>query len=399
MTPIPSRFRLLFGFMVCALVGCQEPVDLGISSLNSFLVVDGLITDQAGPYSVSLSVSSPLNSLEFQPVGGAQVLMEEEGGITENLVEIGSGLYQTEEGGIQGIPGRRYRIGIRLPEGQEYQSEWTTLKAAPPIGEVYYRFEERNRLDTRVERGTQIYVSTRDPQQATKFYRWEWEATYLHIAPFSSGLAFLGNDEAEFVGSNQVCYNQIQSNQIYLASSIENSSDQVTDFPLVFVSAFGQELLFRYSILVKQYALDEEEYFFWQALEESNENSGNFFDKQPQSTTGNIVRIGDEDERVLGYFSASGVSEKRLFIDRTELPRDLNVGLNYTLGCVSQADTLTKERETDQDVFNAILGGRKFYDFLRDLQAGILGWIVVPCDCYDCTEQGGTTEQPEFWED
>ena len=399
MIPTPPNFPLIFGFLVCALVGCQEPVDLGISTLNSFLVVDGLITDEPGPYTVSLSVSSPLNSLEFLPVGGAQVSMEEEGGIIEELVELGEGIYETSVGGIQGRAGRRYRIRIQLPEGQAYESEWASLKAAPPIEEVYYRFEERNRLDTRVERGTQIYVSTSDPQQNTQFYRWEWEATYLHVAPFSSGLSFLGNDEAEFVGSNQVCYNQVESNQIYLASSIENTTDQVSDFPLVFVSAFGQELLFRYSILVKQYALDEEEYFFWQALEESNENSGNFYDRQPQSTTGNIVRVGNEDERVLGYFSASGVSEKRLFIDRTELPRDLNVGLNYTLGCVSQADTLTKERETDQDVFNAILGGRKFYDFLRDLQAGILGWIVVPCECYDCTEQGGTTVQPEFWED
>ncbi len=399
MTRIPSSHPFLLGFITWTLVACQEPIDLGISDLNSFLVVDGLITDQPGPYTVSLSVSSPLNVREFQSVEGATVEIEEEGGQVELLKEFNTGVYSTSEGGIQGRAGQQYRLRIRLPEGQEYESEWVSLKPAPPIEEVYFRLEQRERIDTRLERGAQIYLSTRDPSQSTRFYRWEWEATFLHVAPFSSGLEFQGNDIAEFVGSNQVCYNSTFSDRIYLASSVENTTDQISDFPLVYVSGFGQELLYRYSILVKQYALSEKEYLFWSALEEANENSGTFYDRQPQSTTGNVFRIGAPEERVLGYFSASGVSQKRLFIDRTELPRDMNVGLNYIFGCFNQADTLTKERETDQDVFNAVLGGRKFYDFLRNDDTGILGWIMVTCECSDCTEQGGTTVQPEFWEE
>ncbi|MEM6628332.1 MAG: DUF4249 domain-containing protein [Bacteroidota bacterium] len=386
----------VYGILL-SLFACVDPIDLDIPEINSFLVVDGLITDLPGPYEVKLSLSGPLSSNDFIQVEGAEVRIEEENGVVEILTEEATGLYRTSETGIRGRAGNRYKLYIRLPEGQQYTTDWQLLKAAPPIEEVYYQFERRDRPDGRLERGTQIYLSTVDPQAQTQFYRWEWEATWLHVAPFSSGLKFLGNDEAEFVGSNTVCYNTTLSSNINIGSSLGNTNDQISDFPLLFVSTFGMELMFRYSILVKQYALTEEEYFFWTNLEEANENSGSLFDRQPQSNTGNVFRMENDAEPVLGYFSASGVSEKRLFIDRTELPRDVNVGLAYTNDCFTRADTLTKERETDQDVFNAILSGRKFYDFIRDANLGILGWVLVPCECYDCKELGGTTEIPDFW--
>ena len=383
--------------MLLSLFACIDPVDLGVSELSSFLVVDGLITDQAGPYQVKLSLSGSLDTTGFIFVEGAIVQIEEEGGVLETLNEVATGIYQSAENGIRGTVGKRYKLHIQLPEGEQYASDWQLLKAAPPIEELYFQFERRDRPDGRLERGTQIYLSSADPLGRTQFYRWDWEATWLHVAPFSSGLKFLGNDEAEFVGANSVCYNTTLNTSIQIGSSLSNSRDQISDFPLLFVSTFGQELMFRYSILVKQYALTEEEYFFWRNLEEANENSGSLFDRQPQSTTGNVFRLENADEPVLGYFSASGVSEKRLFIDRTQLPREVNVGLAYTNDCFTRADTLTKERETDEDVFNALLGGRKFYDFIRDANLGILGWVLVPCECYDCEELGGTTERPDFW--
>jgi hypothetical protein len=42
------------------------------------------------------------------------------------------------------------------------------------------------------------------------------------------------------------------------------------------------------------------------------------FDRQPSLTPSNICNLEDPDELVLGYFSISGVSEKRIFLQDVE---------------------------------------------------------------------------------
>ena len=390
---------ILSSFLMFLTLTCVDPVDLDIADVNSFLVVDGLITNQPGPYEVRLSLSSPLRNTTFETIEDAAVTIEEENGPLVSLKYNNTGRYWTDSVALQGQVGNRYRLHITLATGQQYQSEWELLKPAPPIDELYFRFEEQPSPRGGNEKGTRIYLSTEDPAGDTKFYRWEWDATWLHIAPFSSAVDFVGNDRTEFREPQQVCYNSTESATILLESSLNNTRDEIADFPIHFVSTYGIELIFRYSILVTQYALTEKEFLFWNSLEEANENSGSFYDTQPQSTTGNIIRLDDPSEPVLGYFSASGISQKRLFINRDELPKDQVVGIAYLNDCITRADTILKERETEQDVFNAIRAGRRFYDFYRDLELGILGWILVPPECHDCTELGGTQVKPEFWDE
>jgi hypothetical protein len=192
-----------------------------------------------------------------------------------------------------------------------------------------------------------------------------------------------------------VCYNQSQSNSIYLASSLNNAEDVISKFPIRTVSGFGSRLRYRYSLLVKQYALNEEEFLFWKGVQEANEQTGSLFDRQPQSNRGNIVRVENENEPVLGYFGVSGYSEKRIFIPRSELPRLAVIGEQYIQNCFAKADTLFKGLDTEQDVFNALATGRVFSNFLRD--PDIVGWILGTKDCTDCTTAGGSTEKPDFW--
>lgn len=375
-------------------ISCVDPIQIEIPEEDPLLIVDGLITDQPGPYVIKLALSSPINQLSANPVTQASVFIEEEGGEVVTLIETNPGEYKTDSASFRGKVGKKYKLNISLSTGQNYKSNWELMKAAPPIEDVSYEFGPLPNEEIFVQ-GVKIFLDTKDPENKTQFYRWEYEETWMHIAPFASGLIFLGNDTAAIEKPNSVCYNSSNSNSIYIASSIKNSQDIISKFHLHTVSGFGSQLRYRYSILVKQYALSEDEFLFWKSVKEANEDSGTLFDRQPQSTTGNITRIENEDEPVLGYFSASGYSEKRLFISRAELPAEAVIGEQYVQNCYVKTDTLPKGLASEQDVWESLSLGKIFFNFWRD--PDIVGWILTTKDCADCTEAGGTIEEPDFW--
>ena len=159
----------------------------------------------------------------------------------------------------------------------------------------------------------------------------------------------------------------------------------ITGFPLHYVNTQTRVLSVRYSLLVKQYALNEEAFTYWSKLEEMNSDQGSLYTQQPYQTRGNLRNVDDEDETVLGYFLVAGISEKRIFVDRpNSLPFyypicDLDEADFEAYGMLNMADP----------VFYPIYaietpGGRR---------------AVPPQGCVDCRRHGGTIFKPEFWID
>jgi hypothetical protein len=54
--------KIFFLISICAtlLIGCDKEISLVLDNNEPVLVIDGSITDQAGPYFVQLSMSSPI---------------------------------------------------------------------------------------------------------------------------------------------------------------------------------------------------------------------------------------------------------------------------------------------------------------------------------------------------
>ena len=74
-----SLQRKLFLVIVTAvfLTGCQKVVSIDLNNANPRLVVEGIVTDQPGPYSVKLSMSGDYfaPSLYFPPVSNALIIL------------------------------------------------------------------------------------------------------------------------------------------------------------------------------------------------------------------------------------------------------------------------------------------------------------------------------------
>jgi hypothetical protein len=136
---------LVFGLITqIGLFSCQEIYDdPSIETRRDIFVVQGLITDAYGPYSVHLTKTLPYNDAEFTAISeelavtGAEVIIRDDAGDFELLSENKPGYYFTQADGIKGKAGRTYTLFIRTTEGDIYQSRPRLLKPAPEITSLY----------------------------------------------------------------------------------------------------------------------------------------------------------------------------------------------------------------------------------------------------------------------
>ena len=97
------------------LASCQKVIDLKVKDADKQYVVEGNITDQPGPYTVTISQTTAFNvSYTFQGVGGATVTIRDDAGNSETLQEVEKGVYQTAM--LSGVEGRTYDLRISLGE-------------------------------------------------------------------------------------------------------------------------------------------------------------------------------------------------------------------------------------------------------------------------------------------
>lgn len=373
---------------------CREPFEVDVPSGNSLLVVNGRITDQPGPYMVKLSRSGPLGSTEFPTESGATVTIESGSGTIETLDEAMEGYYFTSENGIRGEIGEQYRVSIQTRNEETYQSDWKTLKQSPPIDSIYFTYKEEQ-TENGLLQGFQTFVDTHDPTNKTEYYRYEWIETWQYQVPNAAQFEYLGNDNRMVIEKKETCWVDQPSNSINVVSSTQNELDIISQHPILYITTETPHLRIRYSILVNQYALDEDEFMFWKNLKETVDESGTLFDKQPQSITGNLHKV-NSDEPVLGYFSASAISSQRVFIERSDLPEEAELDLSLIQECKDDTFVIDKSPTSDDDVFAELERGLVFYDFARDL-VNITGYIITTEACSDCTFHGGATKKPDFW--
>ena len=72
--------------------------------------------------------------------------------------------------------------------------------------------------------------------------------------------------------------------------------------------------MYGYSLLINQFALSEAAFSYWDQLRINSVNQGGLYEKQPLSIKGNLHNNTNPDQEVLGFFSASSVKSKRIFV-------------------------------------------------------------------------------------
>ena len=144
---------------------CQEVVSIDLNKADPHIVIEGIISDQQGPYAVKITRTGnyfePL--LYFPPVTGAQIVITDDSGQRDTLKEVDQGTYFSTT--LKGIYGRTYSMSV-ISDGKIYNAS-SYMPAKIFIDSIYV--VKRNGF--RSEPGYDIYVMFKDPPEPGNYYR------------------------------------------------------------------------------------------------------------------------------------------------------------------------------------------------------------------------------------
>jgi hypothetical protein len=375
------------GWLVTSCVEEYWP-DLGLKYENA-VVVDGMITNDPGPYTVTLSRSSSVSQPAFLPLVGCEVSIMDNLGNSEILKEESDGIYRTSPNGIQGEVGISYKLSIQTPNGRHYESEYAYLSPPTTIDSIYYLPELKEVVDAdHPTNGLQFYINTGMAEQDTNYYLWRLESSFKFEANHRVMFIFDGTMERFFPSDSLLtCWWTGSAKEIFTYSTEKLSQPVIRNFPLNYVDTETKMLSIRYSLLVNQLSITKAAHKFWNSLSEMESESGSMFSRQPYQVRGNVRCLEDDDEPVLGYFMVAGKSSKRIFVDR---PSELD--FFYSAKC----NLIT------QELYTLLWGMVSSWPVLLAGQVTENGYVpALTSDqgCVDCREEynGATLQQPDFW--
>ena len=158
-----------------------------------------------------------------------------------------------------------------------------------------------------------------------EYFRWTFEEVWKFILPGAQQYVctYIDPDTSFFESVpflNNVCWKKNESGDIIINSALPGGVNFINGQEIQFINPIESDRLTQeYSILVKQYSISNTEYDFWNNLKKVGEAGGDIFALQPFTVISNIHNVNNNNERVLGYFEVSAVSQKRIFITSHDL--------------------------------------------------------------------------------
>jgi len=262
--------------------------------------------------------------------------------------------------------------------------------------------------------GVTIYVNSFDPSGNSRSYRYEFDETYLIIAPFANSpeeVVILSDTPPYSINRSvttqpktkegRVCYNTLTNNNIIQTQTIGLQEDRVSRFPIHFISNTNPIIRDRYSINVRQYVQTLEAFNYYKVLNELSSSENVLSQKQPGFINGNIIAIGDSSEKVVGYFDITSVSSKRLFFNYRDVFPDVPTRPRYFSECTLESPLIVDDSDPNKSpLIDKIKSDDiKHVETITDLFGNInprTPYLMVNKPCGDCTAIG-TNVKPDFW--
>ncbi len=337
---LSSKLKWLSLFAL--LSACVDRISFDVPDTSRQLVVDGMISDQPGPYTVKVSRSFSTRTAAFQnqPVRNAVVLLFADEFFLEQLVETSEGVYETTAG-TRGIVGRSYYITIKTEDGKNYVSQPELLRPAGELESIVPTFEARTLKTTEGDIKSDrfsIAVNARPPTEGDSFVRWRFTGTYMvrhqpeyaftlgaggqktPTPPPCSGVRPAGTGLVRFAPCTCCDCWITEPDKLWRVGDPRDVSAQ--GFRNVFVGdvAINQSTFFdKYHVQVDQMSISPTAYEFFRLLTAQAEGVSSLFQPSTGDIKGNITAL-DSDEKVLGMFWAASIRTKHLDILKQDIP-------------------------------------------------------------------------------
>lgn len=370
---------------VALLIGCIEKFNPGLEDYDELLVIEGSVIKEDSLQKVKITRSSPVSDPEYHPIAGCQVSVEDNSGNVFVFEDKQDGSYETH------IPEQylnynaQFKLKVITPDNNNYESEYEPILESSPVDSIFYEEEPYQSSSEIFANGLRFYANLKAPEGNTRNYRWTLKETWEYRAPYIPEAEYLKDSDTiinlPFSDSLTYCWVTSPVKGLYSSSTQNLVVNEKKKIPLNYVGETSPKIHTRYSLLVKQYALSENAYAYWNRNKVASSESGGLYQTQPSQSISNIININNPDEIVLGYFWASSYTEKRIFYDGP-FPRSQE----YYKYC--DIDTFPSDKYEHAAVV-------KLFDIDPDPIDTV--WVAANPLCFDCTLGLGTNKKPDFW--
>jgi hypothetical protein len=229
------------------------------------------------------------------------------------LLHTGLGIYQTTTP-QRVIVGRSYKVVIELLNGKKYESAPELVKPVPLIDAIKDKLVEAK--DSRGYR-TPYFEVTADIQDSPAkgdYYRWDW-VNYIYLVFCQNSV---NNGFPKVLTRTKCCDDcwsiQRTYGEINLANDNLFNGQKINQL----ISKVPYNSRRPYYIEISLYTISEAAHQYWKTVKNQTSNVGGIFDNPPMTISGNIKNIVNEEEQVLGFFGASAITKKQIYILRSK---------------------------------------------------------------------------------
>ena len=375
-----------------ALASCVEEFKISKTVLEKYdseLVIQGrILSDGNSVIYISTTSSFGDKDGKSKSIRNAKVCIIGQNGYESDIAQYNSQKeqYVINTGNLE--PNTRYAVKV-VWDGETYQSEFQELQTSPEIDEVTYK----ERSD-----GISIHVSTHDAEDGRRAYMWTYEEDWEFHADIdfvnTAIVRVLYNKNIYPVNGNNnpyyYCWGHQKSGNIYIYSTDNLKENAVKEHELYRIPIDDIRIQYIYSVLVKQWSLNDEAYNYFKTLKLYTENTGGLFAPLPAEIDGNVKCVSNPDIKVRGYVLAATVVEKRIFIyekDFNHIRTEYENCMWLTPGGYKGWE---KSWQDNMDAGRAIIFTEtgKIDETARYYHK----------ECFDCREtKGSTKKRPDFW--
>jgi hypothetical protein len=330
-------------FLVVMSAACVDPLTFDVGDVKDYsLVVEGFITDEAGPYEVRVSSSYDVDStiVKKTPIPVKKLTISDNLGNSEDLTKNEIGVYRTSEGGIQGTIGRAYKLRIELPDGRVYETVPDTMKATGVIDQIdpeIVSFTDEKGVE---QHAFDIYFDSHSP--STSDFRFMWKVTmsyqfktqpwdYTIPCPGGRGTCQAPLDCSGYVleGGLLVYVKPCTCCDCWI--SVDPAIPLVSDFGLMKHGEFKNQkagrlpitwlaMSFGTHVEIQQLSLSEQAYNFWKMASIQKSAINSLFQPVNGKLVGNWVQTSGDPAPVFGLFYASAINKMSTHLGFEDIP-------------------------------------------------------------------------------
>ena len=251
--------------LLLTLSSCEQVIDYDLKRTDSKLVIEGLVTDQPGPYTVRITnTQGYLVQGANAGVSGAAVFITDSQGHTDTLRDMGSGNYQTTT--LQGTVGNTYTLKA-IVNGETYTAQ-SLLRSVAAIDSLTFAYKKDEPF---FPDGYYTTLYFQEPKGLGDYYKFDiWINDTL---------------QADLTVINDDLYD-----------------GSYGDPEIGYVLEPGDK------IKTAMYSLDRPGYNFWIGLQTIRYQGGSPFDSPPANAPTNL------SNGATGYFGASAVSVREAVV-------------------------------------------------------------------------------------